>query len=402
MPINLGLGVLAMASTVHSHMMMGYPRPYGSLDTSPITQYNYPCHVAPGTVADGPMNELPVGSTQTLSFNGTAVHAGGSCQLSVTLDKTPTKDSKFKVIHSIVGGCPGVNGRAGTFDFKVPSSLPNGEAVFAWTWFNYMGNREMYMNCAKITVSGGSNDTTAFEALPNIAVANLKGITDCQTVENSDPIFPNPGESVVKTGNGPFVPLCGGPALPGGSGGSGNTSSAASGQSSITPGNNGQYTPGPGEGGAAQASTIPPEAPAVSSQIPTLSQSALSANSSAPVDAVTSTIRTLITITASSGRPIATAPSNFTSSVLSTNPSKTPASTAQPSPSSVAPTAPGAGAGNVACASDGQLVCNGETQFGLCNHGKVIWQAVAPGTKCQSGKILKKRGHAHRPQRLTY
>lgn len=37
--------------------------------------------------------------------------------------------------------------------------------------------------------------------------------------------------------------------------------------------------------------------------------------------------------------------------------------------------------------TEGQLVCRGQTQWGLCNHGAVIFQAVAAGTICVNGQI---------------
>jgi hypothetical protein len=45
-------------------------------------------------------------------------------------------------------------------------------------------------------------------------------------------------------------------------------------------------------------------------------------------------------------------------------------------------------------------VCNGETQFGLCNWGAVVWQPVAAGTKCRDGKIAR-RAYTHRAQRTA-
>ncbi|ORX97065.1 hypothetical protein BCR34DRAFT_497237 [Clohesyomyces aquaticus] len=66
------------------------------------------------------------------------------------------------------------------------------------------------------------------------------------------------------------------------------------------------------------------------------------------------------------------------------------------------PTAPG-GAGGVfggdgTCSQEGAVVCNGESQFGICNHGKIVFQPVAAGTKCQNGQIAK-REFRHRAQR---
>ena len=49
----------------------------------------------------------------------------------------------WNVIHSYIGGC-----MAEDFDFtqqfELPAEAPNGQALFAWGWFNRLGNREMY------------------------------------------------------------------------------------------------------------------------------------------------------------------------------------------------------------------------------------------------------------------
>ncbi|KAJ4296784.1 hypothetical protein N0V90_006832 [Kalmusia sp. IMI 367209] len=400
----LALVMLAMAPSAHSHMIMASPEPFGSPNNSPLdpSGSDYPCKMTSATAGEGPMNDFKVGSSQQLSFTGSAVHGGGSCQLAVTTDKNPTKDSKFKVIHSIEGGCPGVNGPS-TFQFDVPDALPNGEAVFAWTWFNHIGNREMYMNCAHITVSGGKDDTAAFEKLPDMALANINvgSGASCKTAESSDYTFDGVGkngDTVERVGSGPFVGLCGGAASPG-TGGSGNTGAAPSAGTGSGSGsgsaNNGLYTPGPGEGGAAQQTpAASSQAPAASSQAPVSSAAAVPATSQAPAassqpaDAVTSTINTLVTVTAPTAPASATAPAN------SSQPTEAPVSSAPAA-------APSGGASTSTCGTDGQVVCNGETQFGLCNHGTVVFQAVAPGTKCQNGQVLRKRDFTHRAQRTA-
>lgn len=128
---------------------------------------------------------------------------GGSCQISLTKDLEPTKDSVFQVIHSIEGGCPTSSaGNIGgdpnaadptTFDYQIPQGIAPGKYTLAWTWFNKVGNREMYMNCAPIVVSGGGskrsvdddeyepsyNETADFElaardaTFPSMFVANI-------------------------------------------------------------------------------------------------------------------------------------------------------------------------------------------------------------------------------------
>ncbi|KAI4145829.1 MAG: hypothetical protein L6R39_003681 [Caloplaca ligustica] len=162
----------ALLSATNAHMMMWTPAPYGpsSINNSPLetSGSDFPCKQRPG-VYDPPRskNIMAIGSPQTLSFNGSAVHSGGSCQISLTKDLKPTKSSKWMVIHSIMGGCPAnVDGNlpgddpsamaAAKFTYQIPPGIAPGDYTFAWTWFNKVGNREFYMNCAPITVTGGS------------------------------------------------------------------------------------------------------------------------------------------------------------------------------------------------------------------------------------------------------
>lgn len=44
--------------------------------------------------------------------------------------------------------------------------------------------------------------------------------------------------------------------------------------------------------------------------------------------------------------------------------------------------------GRSTCPTNGALVCDGESMFGLCNFGEVVFQSVAAGTKCVDGKIV--------------
>lgn len=366
------VGLVAMSRTVSAHMIMAQPVPFGSPNNSPLSPdgSDYPCKIGgSGSYDVKTMNQWKVGEKQTLSFTGSAVHGGGSCQISVSLDKNPTKSSKFKVIHSIEGGCPGVNtGSASTFSFEVPKELPNGQYAMSWTWFNHIGNREIYQNCAPIEVTGGSNDQSGFDALPDMALANIavgEGAT-CKTTEGKDYTFKNPGKSVQRVGSGPFVDLCGGAASGGGAGGNLPSQGAPSGAPTQTQ-NPGMYTPP-----ASQGTAAPSQGPSVTSQAPA---------SSPQSSAITSTIHTLVTVTAPSSKQTPTA--------------SAPASAAQPS------AAPSTGAGGSGtCTGDGAIICNGENQFGICDHGKVVWQSVAAGTKCQNGTI-QKRDFTHRAQRTV-
>lgn len=73
-----------------------------------------------------------------IAIAGGAPHNGGSCQASLSEDGGKT----FRVIKSYEGNCP----VAGTeYTFNVPMDAKDGTALFAWTWFNKVGNREMYV-----------------------------------------------------------------------------------------------------------------------------------------------------------------------------------------------------------------------------------------------------------------
>lgn len=120
-----------------------------------------------------------------------ATHGGGSCQISLSYDN----GLSFHVIKSIIGSCP----LALNYTFTIPPSAPNSKAILAWSWQNHVGNREFYMNCAQVNcaqveTSGGKGSN--FNSLPYIWKANLQGINDCRTIEDIDPVYPNPGQDV--------------------------------------------------------------------------------------------------------------------------------------------------------------------------------------------------------------
>ncbi|KAH0352943.1 hypothetical protein KCU81_g1868, partial [Aureobasidium melanogenum] len=198
--------LLSLASQALGHMEMSWPYPlhskynpensYNIIDysmTSPLFAdgSNFPCKGYQNDRPFVPVVTYSAGSTYNMTLTGSATHGGGSCQLSLSYDNGAT----FRVIKSMMGGCP----LTSTYDFTIPSYVPNGDALFAWSWQNEIGNREFYMNCATVSIQGSSaskRDTESFEALPFIWKANLKGINDCVTVEGDDPVYPEPGPQV--------------------------------------------------------------------------------------------------------------------------------------------------------------------------------------------------------------
>ncbi|RYO90158.1 hypothetical protein DL764_008487 [Monosporascus ibericus] len=201
-------GLLAVAN---AHMLMKNPVPFPSQDLAgngplAVDGSNFPCkYTGPDTYANGEANVYPQGSKQKLQTIGQAVHGGGSCQISITYDTAPTKDSVWKVIHSIEGGCPARNaaGNAGDnanavapdeYEFTIPDNIPAGKGVIAWTWMNRIGVREFYMNCGAVEITGNGGDEAAYDALPDMTVLNIMGKQE--TIDNSDVKFSNPGKSV--------------------------------------------------------------------------------------------------------------------------------------------------------------------------------------------------------------
>ncbi|KAK4547921.1 hypothetical protein LTR36_010640 [Oleoguttula mirabilis] len=193
------------------HMEMRWPYPlrssynpadnYTDIDysmTSPLEAdgSNFPCK---GYQNDRPIQTTATyaaGSTYNMSLAGSATHGGGSCQLSLSYDNGAT----FRVIKSMIGGCP----LTSTYDFTIPSYAPTGNALLAWTWQNYEGNREFYMNCAEVSIMSGGMPRrrkrqayNSFDSLPHIWKANLDGVNDCTTAADENPVYPDPGPDVV-------------------------------------------------------------------------------------------------------------------------------------------------------------------------------------------------------------
>jgi hypothetical protein len=219
-------------------MIVKTPVPYGrsSLTNSPLdgSGSDFPCKQRPGVYdAEGASNVMAIGEPQTLSFTGSAVHGGGSCQISLSTDLQPTKGSKWMVIKSIEGGCPSsaagnlkedANGSgADTFQYTIPEGIAPGDYTIAWTWMNKIGNREFYMNCGPATVTAAKKKrynpnpiVRRQSQFPDLFVANLVSVNSCKTPEGSDYIYPNPGDVVQSAGTGPYTALACGAA--GGSG----------------------------------------------------------------------------------------------------------------------------------------------------------------------------------------
>lgn len=352
------------AALARAHVTISAPVPFAvpALHNGPLQAdgSDFPCQAAGGAYQAGTVNEMALGSSQPLAFVGTAVHGGGSCQVSITYDTAPNKNSVWKVIHSIEGGCPARNtpGNLGNdpnfkvpfdYSFPLPTDIPTGNATIAWTWLNKIGNREFYMNCAPVKLTGSGGSKSNWEALPDMLVANIGN--GCTTEEGKDYKYPNPGKSVQSFASGELtfpVGNCGGVSRPpagGNGGGSGNGGGAPSSAPSAP-----APTKGPAPTKAPGSPTKPPGGGGI-----------------------------FITVTTSDG------------------PAQTEAPEGAPVPSSPAPapanppssgTTPGAGSftAGTPCSSEGEWNCIGGTSFQRCASG--AWSAVmavAGGTSCKPG-----------------
>ncbi|KAM5354684.1 hypothetical protein ACJ41O_001331 [Fusarium nematophilum] len=224
-PFSVFAAALGLAGIAQAHMEMTYPAPFKSkhnpnagwdIDysmTSPLVPdgSNFPCkgyHSLMGTAAGAPTATWIAGRQYSMTIAGGAPHGGGSCQASLSFNRGRT----WTVIQSYIGNCP--TAPSSSFKFTLPVDTPAGVALFAWTWFNKIGNREMYMNCAAITVRAGSGTpSTPLSRRPAMFVANVGN--GCGTTEMVDLMFPNPGPNVEFTSSntGPPVGRC--PAGPG-------------------------------------------------------------------------------------------------------------------------------------------------------------------------------------------
>ena len=378
-------------------MIMATPPPYGNPDNSPLNAdgSNFPCKST--TNSGGTVTNMAIGAAQKLSFLGESVHGGGSCQVALTSDSPATKSSTWMVIHSIEGGCPARNqaGNIGadnsasapdpdTYQFSIPASIIPGAYTLAWTWFNKVGNREMYMNCASIKVTGASskrenslNETEEYTiseltergtaSFPALFVANIPA-TDCTTAEGADVKFPDPGASMEMASANkanvlapPTGPKCG-----------------ASGSSSS--GTQASNATGSGSSGAAAGAA----APSMSAAAPAVAASPSVAAAAPSVVAGPSM---------AAAAPSVAAPASPSSAAGSAPAPVESSSGSSAAPASTSGTA-STGSSTGSCSSPGSSICSPDgLQIGTCTEqSTVTWIPVAAGTKCSGGFMVAAKG----------
>jgi hypothetical protein len=390
--------LMAFAATATAHMTIEHPVPFGkaTLNSSPLGPGDFPCKQRSGVYDITEMNQWNAGETQVVDFKGSAVHGGGSCQFSLTTDSEPTEQSQWKVIHSVIGGCPSnVTGNlpenadgheAGTFPVTMPDNIPDGRYTFAWTWLNKVGNREFYMNCAPVQVGSGSSKASAasvseaLSSLPDMFVANLPA-EECSTKAYEDFSYPNPGQSVVE-GNGASL-------------GDTLTGAGCDKMTKMGAGNGQMGTPTQPEASQPASS----EAPAATS-----GYAALPSNGGGVFAPGASSAPAAEPTPAQPTAPVAVPTPSYVAEQPSSAPEQ-PAYSAPPQvPDNSTPSAPSSGSDCTPCDNDGGVVCIGSNMFGLCNRGCAVAQPLANGMSCSGGAVVASvkrsakfpRAHLHR------
>lgn len=418
----------AFLTLASAHVKIESPVPYGAgngapaLDTNPLLAdgSDYPCKQRPEVYKVVKNNVMAIGEPQPLTFQGQATHGGGSCQIALSKDMQPTKSSVFKVILSIEGGCPSKNpGNVGEspfgygadkFQYTIPEEVAPGDYTLAFTWFNKIGNREMYMNCAPITVTGSktsrrdffeadNNDNStfsvsdsdfgkraeAFSSLPDMFIANIGN--GCTTAASgTDLAIPeaNKGKYVQRINTGPLTPPvgnCGASAPNAGAADPDPVASPAAEPSAQAP------SPSP-------AAVQPHLQPQSQASAPA-AQPSPSAHQSASVPTAQSPqAKSIVTVTATpttlSVKTVTPTPATMTT--LTVTASVVTAGASEPTPTL-------GGTANLqtgSCPTPGKSVCSPDgTGFGTCmpDH-TVIFQEVPEGTKCD--KALGVEVHARR------
>lgn len=355
--------LLALAASASAHMIIGSPVPFewenSSTRQAPLEPADFPCKQPTGKYAVTTMNKYNAGDSMDVKIIGGATHGGGSCQFSITTDTKPTKDTQWKVLFSQIGGCPGgpsdknlsdnPNDQSNApFKVKLPEDLPTGKYTFAWTWNNKLGNREFYMNCAPLDITGGSGDASkVLGGLPDMFVVNLPA-TQCALGVGQDVLYPNPGKAVATAAAAkPGLKLEG---------------SGCGAQTKLGAGSGKLGAPAAPTGGAGDDKPSSIKTSAVAKPTGNGPVLAPGASSAAPV------------------APSAAAPSPADPKPTGTTGGSTGSSTGGSS----------APAGCTPCTNDGGVVCIGASNFGICDRGCAVSQPLAAGVKCANGQISRR------------
>jgi len=134
-----------LLTNAHLHMMNMQGAYLTSQNLHPVdpSGSNFPCTAEDFNRKNGEGPTIIPGKGSNIQLMGTAIHSGGSCQISITYDSPPNKNSDWRVIKSFEGGCPlkqvgnlpeslGIDHRLPPLEYTVPQGIPSGAATIAW------------------------------------------------------------------------------------------------------------------------------------------------------------------------------------------------------------------------------------------------------------------------------
>ncbi|KAK9760405.1 hypothetical protein K7432_015590, partial [Basidiobolus ranarum] len=183
---------LSLVTLTVAHMEMIQPPPrhskynptfQGTPDYNMVNPLGtFPCK---GYEQGNVVQTVQAGSAISVKINGIATHNGGHCQFAISYDGGKT----FAVLSTIYSNCI-----ISSLDYSVtiPSTAgASKNVIFAWTWINKIGNREYYMNCADIEITGSSD---GYITGPSLLVVNLPGYT---TIPEFPQDGPNDGRDLL-------------------------------------------------------------------------------------------------------------------------------------------------------------------------------------------------------------
>ncbi|RDA93005.1 hypothetical protein CP533_5493 [Ophiocordyceps camponoti-saundersi (nom. inval.)] len=215
--------LVGFVSLAQAHMEMMYPPPLRS-GYNPYTEdqdwdmisplqsdgQDYPCrgslHLV-GTPQGRVVAEWTAGQEYNVTITGNTPHSGGSCQVSLSTDH----GNSWRVLRSYIGRCPVMG--SSSYAFMLPSDAPTGQVLVGWSWFNNVGNREMYMNCAVINIKPGQGSSSSYGGAagepyakrPAMFAANIGN--GCGTEEGFDVEFPQMGPDPEFNSRGTHPPV---------------------------------------------------------------------------------------------------------------------------------------------------------------------------------------------------
>ncbi|KAI7826474.1 hypothetical protein BC939DRAFT_475688 [Gamsiella multidivaricata] len=117
------------------------------------------------TIASATRTTVQAGQDLKTEYSIGATHGGGHCQWALSYDNGKT----WVVLKTLIRRCLQNASASYSVDVPIPKNAPNGKAIFMWLWNNAIGDRELYSNCADITIKGGVNGGSLKGVAPLIA-----------------------------------------------------------------------------------------------------------------------------------------------------------------------------------------------------------------------------------------